>query len=164
MITYGNLLSNLTPIYEELQKYKKYAFPFNPIGFLHLIPMSHLFGQIMGLFIPQMIPGFVVFSDAAPSKVLRTIRQNKVSALICVPQELMLLRKYIEQRFTNSSGESPPKNQKSILYRYIKYRRIHREFGWKFFAFIVGGATLPVEEEDFWNDRGFPIVQGYGLT
>src|SRR5262245_12859116 len=152
MITHGNLLSNLTPIYDELQKYKKYAFPFNPIGFLHLIPMSHLFGQIMGLFIPQMIPGFVAFSDAAPARVLRTARQHKVSALIFVPQELMLLRRYIEQRFGNSSGESTPKNQRSLLSRYLKYRKIHREFGWKFFAFIVGGATLPVEDEEFWNE------------
>ena len=164
MITHGNLLSNLTPIYDELQKYKKYAIPFNPIGFLHLIPMSHLFGQIMGLFIPQMIPGFVVFADPAPARVLRTVHQHKVSAVVCVPQELTLLRKYIEQRFGNTEVSFPGKKQENFVYRYFKYRKIHLEFGWKFFAFIVGGATLPVADEDFWNGRAFPIVQGYGLT
>jgi long-chain acyl-CoA synthetase len=37
-------------------------------------------------------------------------------------------------------------------------------FGWKFWAFIVGGATLPQEEERFWSELGYAVIQGYGLT
>ena len=64
MITHGNLLSNLEEVHREVQKYRKFASLVSPLGFVHLIPMSHLFGQIMGLFIPQMLAGKVIFSGS----------------------------------------------------------------------------------------------------
>src|SRR5437773_9578456 len=51
MITHRNILANLIPIRKEYQKYKPYASLIWQIGFVHLIPLSHLFGQIMGLFL-----------------------------------------------------------------------------------------------------------------
>jgi long-chain acyl-CoA synthetase len=164
LITHENILSNLIPIHSEIQKYKKYAIPFSPIGFVHLIPVSHLFGQIMGLFIPQMLKGFVVFTDPAPSRILRSVKQNRTSAVICVPQELSLLRKYIDQRFASRVRKNSQAGIAGFIRNYWHHRNVHREFGWKFLAFIVGGATLPVFEEDFWKERAFLVIQGYGLT
>ncbi len=164
MITHGNILSNLIPVYNEIQKYKKYAVPFLPIGFAHLIPLSHLFGQIMGLFIPQMLNGFVIFTDPAPARVVRAVKQCRASAVICVPQELSLISKYVTQRFGSQLRETSSNGIPGFLMRCWNYRKIHREFGWKFLAFIAGGASLPVSEEDFWKARGFLVIQGYGLT
>ena len=164
MITHGNILSNLTPIYNEAQKYKQYAIPFSPLGFVHLIPLSHLFGQIMGLFIPQMLDAFVVFTDPSPSSVIRSVKESKSSTIICVPQELSLLRKHVEQRFPGPSSNIKRKGVSGFFQRWWKHRKIHGQFGWKFLAFIVGGASLPISEEEFWNERGFFVIQGYGLT
>jgi long-chain acyl-CoA synthetase len=36
--------------------------------------------------------------------------------------------------------------------------------GWKFWAFISGGAALDHETETFWARLGFAVIQGYGLT
>ncbi|HEX7956757.1 MAG TPA: AMP-binding protein, partial [Pyrinomonadaceae bacterium] len=44
------------------------------------------------------------------------------------------------------------------------FRGIHRYFGWKFWAFVTGGATLGAETETFWRRLGFAVVQGYGMT
>src|SRR5260370_27506777 len=44
------------------------------------------------------------------------------------------------------------------------FRRIHRRFGWKFWAFISGGAALSNETEDFFKRMGYAVVQGYGMT
>ncbi|PYV46612.1 MAG: hypothetical protein DMG94_09190 [Acidobacteria bacterium] len=44
------------------------------------------------------------------------------------------------------------------------FRRIHQKFGWKFWAFISGGAALDHETEEFWRRLGFAVIQGYGLT
>ncbi len=44
------------------------------------------------------------------------------------------------------------------------FRRIHRRFGWKFWAFISGGAALSKETEDFFKRVGYAVVQGYGMT
>src|SRR5262249_29790866 len=48
--------------------------------------------------------------------------------------------------------------------RWWRYRKIHRAFGLKFWAFIVGAAPLDGSLEAFWSELGFAVVQGYGLT
>ena len=48
--------------------------------------------------------------------------------------------------------------------RWLRFRRIHSQFGWKFWAFISGGAALDAETEEFWRRLGFVVIQGYGLT
>ena len=44
------------------------------------------------------------------------------------------------------------------------FRAIRRQFGWKFWAFICGGAALDAETEQFWDRLGYAAIQGYGLT
>ncbi len=44
------------------------------------------------------------------------------------------------------------------------FARIHNQFGWKFWAFISGGAALDAETEEFWRRLSFVVIQGYGLT
>src|ERR1700726_3887889 len=51
-----------------------------------------------------------------------------------------------------------------FLRRWWIFRAIHRQFGWKFWAFISGGATLDSETEEFWGRLGYATIQGYGLT
>ncbi|MGH9935238.1 MAG: non-ribosomal peptide synthetase, partial [Blastocatellia bacterium] len=51
-----------------------------------------------------------------------------------------------------------------VLRRWWRFRRVRREFGWKFWAFVSGGATLDEETESFWQRLGFAVVQGYGMT
>jgi long-chain acyl-CoA synthetase len=41
---------------------------------------------------------------------------------------------------------------------------VHLALGWKFWATISGGASLPAELEGFWNGLGFALIQGYGMT
>ncbi len=48
--------------------------------------------------------------------------------------------------------------------RWWKLRRVHRRLGWRFWALISGGATLPSELESFWRALGVPVIQGYGMT
>jgi long-chain acyl-CoA synthetase len=167
MITHGNLLANLVPVYNEIQKYKKYASIFSQLGFVHLIPLSHLFGQVMGLFIPQMLGGKVIFSDPSPPQVVRAVKSNRASAVICVPHELQLLRKRVGAGMRAGLRPALTNERKGIpgiLQRWWRHRDVHRLFGWKFWAFIVGGATLPQEEEQFWKKLGYAVIQGYGLT
>lgn len=159
MITHRNLLANLLPIHKEIQKYLKYTKLFSQFGFVHLIPLSHLFGQVMGLFIPQMLGGKIIFTDPAPPQVVRAVKTNRASAIICVPHELSLLRKMVERKQIIKT-----ETVNGTLKRWWKYRKIHRMLGLKFWAFIVGGATLPKDDEQFWTKLGFAVIQGYGLT
>jgi len=51
-----------------------------------------------------------------------------------------------------------------FLRRMWRFRKLHRRFGWKFWAVISGGATLDPAAELFWGRTGFAAIQGYGLT
>jgi long-chain acyl-CoA synthetase len=51
-----------------------------------------------------------------------------------------------------------------LVKRWWRFRRIHNQFGWKFWAFISGGAALDAETEEFWRRLSFVVIQGYGLT
>jgi long-chain acyl-CoA synthetase len=49
-------------------------------------------------------------------------------------------------------------------WRWWRYRRVHRLFGWKFWCLVCGAAPLDPDLEAFWRKLGFLVVQGYGLT
>src|SRR5258708_2433594 len=55
VMTHGNVLANLAPLEAEIAKYLKYERLVHPLRFLNLLPLSHVFGQFMGLFIPQLL-------------------------------------------------------------------------------------------------------------
>ena len=161
-ITHRNILANLKPIDEGIEKYRKYMGPFAPIRFLNLLPLSHLFGQTMAAFIPPIIGGEVCFmSGYSPRDAVHLIRKRRISVLVCVPQMLELLRDYIVQAVPEAAD--PPRAGKWYR-RWWQYRRVHRRFGWKFWSFVVGAAPLDPALEEFWGKLGYVVIQGYGLT
>ncbi len=170
-ITHGNALGNIAPLEAEIQKYLKYERLVHPVRFLNLLPLSHVFGQFLGIFLPQLMGGTVIFQSALnPGEVIRTIRSERVSVLVAVPRMLQSLKEKIE-RDLEDDGELQDFRRrfqaaegKHFLRRWWIFRRVHRQFGWKFWAFISGGAALDRVTEDFWGRMGYAAIQGYGLT
>jgi long-chain acyl-CoA synthetase len=163
VIRHRNVMANIVPVEREVQKYLKYAWPFHPLRFLNLLPLSHMFGQSMASNIPPMVRGTVIFTRSFnPHDVVRLIHTRRVSVLVCVPKMLDVLREHIVHAFPEAA--EPPPAGISIPGRWWKYRRVHSAFGYKFWAFVVGAAPLPPDVEEFWRGLGFAVVQGYGLT
>jgi long-chain acyl-CoA synthetase len=163
VIRHRNVLANIVPVEREVLKYRKYAWPFHPLRFLNLLPLSHMFGQSMASNIPPMVRGTVIFTrNFNPHDVLRLIKTRRVSVLVCVPKILDVLREHIVHAFPEAKEPPPPGI--SIPGRWWKYRRVHSAFGFKFWAFVVGAAPLPPDVEEFWRRLGFAVIQGYGLT
>ncbi|HEV2113447.1 MAG TPA: AMP-binding protein [Terriglobales bacterium] len=171
VITHGNILANLESFEPEIAKYRRYERPFHPIRFLNLLPLSHVFGQFLGIFIPQLIGGTVIFQESlGPSEIVRTIKSERVSVLVAVPRLLQSLKEKIErdceargelERFRRELERSAKLH---FATRWWMFRRVHRQFGLKFWALISGGATLDRATEEFWRRLGFVVIQGYGLT
>jgi long-chain acyl-CoA synthetase len=171
VITHGNVLANLEPIEREIQKYLRYERIFHPLRFLNLLPLSHVFGQFMGIFVPPLIGAAVHFSDSIKaSDILNTVHRERISVLITVPRLLGSLREMLElslrQRFGEEGirSEMESAGREHFARRWWRFRRIHSQFGWKFWAIISGGATLDHDDEEFWRRLGFAVIQGYGLT
>ena len=77
VLTHGNVLSNLEPIEREIARYRKYERFFHPLKFLNLLPLSHVFGQMLGIFIPQILGATAIFLDSLrPADVAATIRRR----------------------------------------------------------------------------------------
>ena len=171
VITHGNVLANIEPFAQEIPHYLKYERWVHPVRFLNLLPLSHVFGQFLGLFLPPLLGGAVIFQDDfKPSEIVSTIHRERVSVVVTVPRVLQSLKQKIErdieergqleefrQRFRRAEG-------KHFLRRWWIFRDIRQQFGWKFWAFISGGAALDSETEEFWDRLGYAAIQGYGLT
>jgi long-chain acyl-CoA synthetase len=171
VITHGNVLANIAPLEEQIRGYLKYERFVHPIRFLNLLPLSHVFGQFLGIFLPQLMGGAVIFQEALnPSQVTAAICRERVSVMVAVPRMLQSLKERIERdledagRLEQFRQKFRTAESKHFLRRWWIFRRVHRQFGWKFWAFISGGAALDRETEEFWGRLGFAVIQGYGLT
>lgn len=163
VLTHRNILANIIPIEREIAKYRKYARPFQPLRFLNLLPLSHMFGQAMATFVPPLLAGVVVFNRTfAPDEIVAQIRSRRISVLVSVPKILEVLRDYMLTAAPESAVA--PEGKTHWMQRWWRYRRSHRMFGMKFWAMVVGAAPLDPDVEAFWGRLGFLVVQGYGLT
>jgi long-subunit acyl-CoA synthetase (AMP-forming) len=91
-----NICANLTPIQTEMRKYEKWARPFQPVRILDMLPLSHLFGQSLGIFTPPLLGGAAVFmTDLQAGAIVDTIRRERISVLVSVPKLLINLQREI---------------------------------------------------------------------
>jgi long-chain acyl-CoA synthetase len=179
VLTHANVVGNLAPIETEIGKYLKYERLVHPIRFLNLLPLSHVFGQFLGIFLPPLLGSTVVFENTFnPTEVITTIRRERVSVLVAVPRMIESLKQKIERDLKASAEESAKDRagrenfaaryaaaeSQHFLRRWWTFRDLRRQFGWKFWAMISGGAALDRETEEFWHRLGYAVVQGYGLT
>ncbi len=163
LITHRNILSNLASPEIIITKYVKWFRPVFPLRFLSLVPLSHMFGQALTLFLLPLIPGVAVFMHGfSPHEILRQIRSRRVSIAIVVPKLMEILREHILQHFPEAAQRLP--HGIHWTRRWWLHRRIHGRFGWKFWGFLAGAAPLDAGVEEFWSNLGFLVVQGYGLT
>ncbi len=111
------------------------------LRFLNVLPLSHVFGQIMGIFFPLYFGYNVFFTDTAqPRKIISTIRNKRINVAIFVPGILSNIKKHLE-------GKCAPCN-----------------LGFQFRIIGVGGAVLDTELEKWWKRKLIIVLQGYGLT
>ncbi len=163
--THRNVLASVAPIEREMQKYLKYERIFHPLRFLHTLPLSHVFGQFMGLWIPPLLGAEVHFESRLQAQRLIEITQReRISVLAAVPRVLELLRDSLTAQDADLQADIEAAKGESVWKRWWRFRRIHHIFGYKFWAFVCGGASLPRELESFWNTLGFALIQGYGMT
>jgi long-chain acyl-CoA synthetase len=163
--THRNVLSSLDPVEQEIKRYLKYERIFHPLHFLHTLPLSHVFGQFMGLWIPPLLGAVVHFENRLQAqRLIETIHREKVAVLCSVPRVLDLLRSHLLAVDPGLADLIQQVAGKNLWRRWWRFRRMHRLFGLRFWAFVCGGAALSHELEEFWAGMAFLLVQGYGMT
>lgn len=169
VITHGNVLASMGPIEKASQPYLRYEPLIRPLRILHTLPLSHVFGQTMGLWMPPIYRAEVHFeSRLVAPRLIETIRRERISVLAAVPRVLALLKTHLESTLPGLqervAGPRGTATGVPIPLRWWRFRDVHRAIGLKFWAIISGGGALAGSIEKFWNAVGLVVVQGYGMT
>lgn len=171
VLTHGNFLANLEPLEQGIDEYRERERWFHPLRFVSVVPLSHVFGQIMGVFVPSFLAATIVFENSAlSSEILRSIKRERATVLIIVPRMLDAVRAAFDREIDSrgwqtwfNSAYAAAKDE-WFWFRPWRFRRLHSLLGWKFWAFISGGAALSSDTEEYFKRIGYAVVQGYGLT
>jgi long-chain acyl-CoA synthetase len=170
-LSHGNLLASIEPLEAQIRPYLRYERPFHPLRFVVLLPLSHVFGQLLSILIPPLLGAAVIFpNNLRPGEILRTLRRERATVLVTVPRMLESVRETIERelkaegKLEKFRTDFAAAEGKHFIRRCWTFRSVHGKTGWKFWAFICGGAALPAEAETFWRRIGYAVIQGYGLT
>ena len=163
--THGNVLASVEPIEEAAQKYLRYERYVHPLRILHTLPLSHVFGQTMGLWIPPIFAAEVHFeSRLVAPRLLETIKRERISVLAAVPRVMALLMTHLEHSVPGLAERVAASIGMKAWKRWWVFGDVHRTLGFKFWALISGGGALAGPLEQFWSALGFVVVQGYGMT
>ena len=169
VLTHGNVLASIGPIEDASQPYLRYLRLIHPLRILHTLPLSHVFGQTMGLWVPPIYKAELHFeSRLVASRLIQTIRRERISVLAAVPRVIALLKTHLEATLPGLAQRAlgPKGTAKGvpIPVRWWRFRDVHSSFGLKFWAIVCGGGALSGSLEEFWNAIGFVLIQGYGMT
>jgi long-chain acyl-CoA synthetase len=163
--THGNVLASVGPIEEAAQRYLRCEKLVHPLRFLHTLPLSHVFGQTMGLWMPPVFTAEVHFeSRLVAPRLIETMRRERISVLAAVPRVMALLKTHLESSVPGLAERVASLQGMKAWKRWWVFRDVHRALGLKFWALISGGGALAGPLEQFWNALGFVVVQGYGMT
>src|SRR5207237_8034824 len=78
VLTHGNFLANLEPLERGIEEYRKYERWFHPLRFLTLVPLTHVFGQFMALFVPPLLGAAIVFEPSSnPAEIMRSVKRER---------------------------------------------------------------------------------------
>ncbi len=163
--THRNVLASVRPIETEMDKYARYERIFHPLRFLHTLPLSHVFGQFMGLWLPPLLGAALHFPPRlVAEELIETIARERISVVAAVPRVLDLLRLSLLHRYPDLPRRLEIARTQTVWRKWWTFRDVHAAFGLKFWAFVCGGASLNHDLEQFWLRLGFAVIQGYGMT
>jgi len=170
VLTHANLASDFAPIERGFLKRESLIRPLGAMRFLTTLPLSHMFGQAMNVFLPLYMGLAVVFVQPRPREILGAARRTRAWGLFTVPRLLDLLGHEVRRVLREEGNLEAMERRQERLARWpfylqsLLFWRIQRIFGARFRLLVSGGAPLPEGVQRFWERSGYLVVQGYGLT
>src|ERR1700691_665297 len=133
VLTHGNVLASVDPIERASQPYLRYERLIHPLRILHTLPLSHVFGQTMGLWIPSIFRAELHFeSRLVAERIVHTIRRERISVLAAVPRVHALLKTYLEASLPGLADRiaalGPNPKSVGVGRRWWRFRDVHRAF------------------------------------
>ncbi len=165
MLSHKNICSNLFDIASTIKVDENHTF-------LSFLPLHHTFESTTGFLYPISKGSTIAFCEGI-RHIADNIKEYKVTTMISVPIlfEAMYKKvmKTIEKKGKLKTVQTGIKISQFLLkfgidIRKKLFKEIHDNLGGKVKLFVAGGAALDPETEKGFNELGFNLYQGYGLT
>ena len=165
MLSHKNIVTNIMDIDERFNLNDKERF-------LSFLPLHHVFECTVGFLYPVSIGSCIYFCEGV-KHMADNIKDYRITAMISVPAVFDIIyrkvMKTIEKKGKLPTVEKGRKISNLLLKVKIDLRKqifkeIHESLGPDLKLVVTGGAALDPETEKGFNDLGFDLEQGYGLT
>ena len=165
MLTHKNIVTNIMDIIQRFDLTDQDRF-------LSFLPLHHVFECTVGFLYPISIGGSIAFCEGV-KHMADNIKEFEITAMISVPAVFDIIyrkvMKTIEKKGKLETLEKGKKLSQLLLKVKIDLRKqlfkeVHESLGPKLKLVVTGGAALDPETEKGFNDLGFDVEQGYGLT
>ena len=165
MLSHKNLVTNVMDIIQRFDLTEEDRF-------LSFLPLHHVFECTVGFLYPVSIGGSIAFCEGV-KHMADNIKEFDITAMISVPAVFDIIyrkvMKTIEKKGKMATLEKGKKISNALLKVKIDLRKqlfkeVHESLGPKLKLVVTGGAALDPETEKGFNDLGFDVEQGYGLT
>lgn len=165
MLSHKNICANLMDIAGVIQVDETHRF-------LSFLPLHHTFECTTGFLYPISKGASIAFCEGI-RHIADNIKEYQITTMISVPilfeSMYKKVMKGIEKKGKLETVKKGIKISNFLLKFGIDIRRklfkeIHDNLGGKVKLFVAGGAALDPETEKGFNELGFNLYQGYGLT
>lgn len=165
MLSHKNICSNLKDITSVIKITENDRF-------LSFLPLHHTFECTVGFLYPISRGGVIAFCEGI-RHIADNIKEFQITAMISVPilfeNMYKKVMKGIEKKGKLETVKKGIKISQFLLkfgidIRKKLFKEIHDNLGGKARLFVAGGAALNPEAEKGFNELGFAMYQGYGLT
>lgn len=163
-LTHANLTANLTAVRKHVEVLPSDVF-------LSVLPLSHMFEMMAGCLVPLSVGARVIYlRTIKPSAIFEALSSGAVTVFVSVPRLLAVLKGSIEQKFDRLRLRKVFSLLRRVMRTFAPRARkkmfwfIHEKIGPRFRYFVSGGAALDMDTARFWDDLGFTVLEGYGLT
>ena len=165
MLSHKNICSNLKDITAVIKLTPEDRF-------LSFLPLHHTFECTVGFIYPVSTGGSIAFCEGI-RHIAENIKDYQITAMISVPilfeSMYKKVMKNIEKKGKLKTVQKGIKISQFLLkfgidIRKKLFKEIHDTLGGKVRLFVAGGAALDPEAEKGFNELGFTMYQGYGLT
>jgi long-chain acyl-CoA synthetase len=171
VLTHQNLAADFAPFEKGFRRHELVVSTLGEIRTLSTLPLSHMFGQAMNVFLPLYMGLTVAFVPPRPRDLIDAAPRLGAWGLFTVPRVLEVLAgemrrelaadarggERLEARLTRHSG-------RPFWMQRLLFREFSRRLGRRFSFVVSGGAALTDPVREFWERAGYLVVQGYGLT
>ena len=165
MLSHKNILTNIMDITQRFDLNEEDRL----ISFL---PLHHVFECTVGFLYPVSIGACLCFCEGV-KHMADNIKEFDITAMISVPAVFDIIYRKVMKAIEKKGKLGTVQKGKKISNLLLKvkidvrkqlFKEIHESLGPNLKLVVTGGAALDPETEKGFNDLGFDVEQGYGLT